>query len=338
MQAIEFAQNGTASVRKIDTPVAGPGEAVVRVTSAGVCGSDISALHGTHPFRTPPLISGHEVGGIVDQIDPAEEARLPLGSHVVVDPQWPCRSCELCTRGDYHLCTRKTMLGVAQWPGGLADYVKVPTFTLVPAPEGLRTSLLSFAEPMAVAVHAVRRAGRLDGTRNALVLGGGTIGTLITTVLRAQAPEIEITVAEPRQHLHELLALAGAGSTVSDSEQVPRGEFDLVFLSAGVPSLAVTAVTSAATGGTVVQVAVFGAPHPTPLGELQIREITLVGTATYTTEDIARALDIMLAKPELIERMVTFTEDWDDAATRINAIAEDGPGDVMKLIVRRGDD
>ncbi|WP_109472022.1 zinc-dependent alcohol dehydrogenase [Ornithinimicrobium cavernae] len=336
MQAIEFAQDGTASAREVPRPTAGPGEAVVRVTSAGVCGSDISALHGTHPFRKPPLISGHEVGGIVDDIDPESADQLPVGTRVVIDPQWPCQTCGLCTRGDYHLCTRKAMLGVPTWDGGLADFVKVPVFTLVPAPAELDTSLLSFAEPVAVAVHAVRRAGQLTGARTALVLGGGTIGTLITAVLSTQAPQLEITVAEPRDHLHGLLDLAGAHSTVASSEDLPGNAFDLVFLAAGVPSLLETAATSAATGGTVVQVAVFSGSHPVPVGDLQIREITMVGTATYTKDDIASALDVILAKPELVERMVTFTEDWTDAAARITAIAADGPGEVMKLMVRRG--
>lgn len=336
MQAIEFAQDGTASVREVDKPTAGPGEAVVRVTSAGVCGSDISALHGTHPFRKPPLISGHEVGGVIEEIDQASSGGLEVGSRVVIDPQWPCQSCDLCTRGDYHLCTQKTMLGVAAWPGGLADYVKVPVFTLVPAPDALDASLLSFAEPVAVAVHAVRRAGALDGVRTALVLGGGTIGTLITAVLSTQAPEVEITVAEPRESLHELLDLAGAATSVPDAEQLPGNAFDLVFLAAGVPDLVDTAVTSAATGGTVVQVAVFSGSHPTPVGDLQIREITLTGTATYTKDDIAEALDVIAANPDLVDRMVTFTADWTDAAARITAIASDGPGDVMKLMVRRG--
>ncbi len=336
LQAIEFAQDGTASVREIPKPTAGPGEAVIRVTSAGVCGSDISALQGTHPFRKPPLISGHEVGGVIDDIGPDAPDGLRAGTRVVIDPQWPCQTCDLCTRGDYHLCTSKTMLGVATWPGGLADYVKVPVFTLVPAPEELDTSLLSFAEPVAVAVHAVRRAGALDRVRNVLVLGGGTIGTLITAVLSTQAPELEITVAEPREQMHEMLNLAGATSTAADSGELPGKAFDLVFLAAGVPSLLETAVSSAATGGTVVQVAVFKGLHPTPVGDLQIREITMVGTATYTKDDIAEALDVIVAKPELVQRMVTFTEDWTDAAERITSIASDGPGEVMKLMVRRG--
>lgn len=335
MQAIEFAQDGTASVREIPKPTAGPGEAVIRVTSAGVCGSDISALHGTHPFRKPPLISGHEVGGIIDHIDPDISDDLQAGTRVVVDPQWPCQTCDLCIRGDYHLCTDKTMLGVPTWPGGLADYVKVPAFTLVPAPEEVDTNLLSFAEPVAVAVHAVRRAGALSNFRSALVLGGGTIGTLITAVLSAQAPELQVTVAEPREQMHDMLSLAGAASTVTDSDELPGNAFDLVFLAAGVPSLLETAVSSAATGGTVVQVAVFKGSHPTPVGDLQIREITLLGTATYTKDDIAEALDVIVAKPELVGRMVTFTQDWVDAAHRITSIASNGPGGIMKLMVRR---
>lgn len=336
MHAIEFATDGTASVQQIPRPDAGPGEVVLQVTSAGVCGSDISALHGTHPFRTPPLISGHEVGGILAEVG-EDVTGFAVGDAVVVDPQWPCQDCHLCGRGDYHLCTRKTMLGVPSWPGGLADFVKVPAFTLVAAPEGLDHSLLSFAEPMAVAVHAVRRAGDLTTGASVLVLGGGTIGTLITTALAASSDTPpEITVVEPRAHLHDLLTLAGATTCLTGADALEAKAYDVVFLAAGVPELVGTAITAAATGGIVVQVAVFGSPQPTPVGELQIREITMIGTATYTKADIAAALPIILAAPELVDRMVTFTEDWQDAASRITSMAADGPGGTMKLIVRRG--
>lgn len=335
MHAIEFSAAGTATVREMPQPQAGIGEVVVRVTSAGVCGSDISALHGTHPFRKPPLISGHEVGGIIEEIGPDDVDGFAVGDAVVIDPQWPCQDCALCSRGDYHLCARKTMLGVASWPGGLADYVKVPAFTLVPAPAHLDPALLSFAEPTAVAIHAVRKAGELARYGSVLVLGGGTIGTLITAALSTEAPQLDITVVEPREHLHGLLALAGAHTTVADAADVSSAAFDLVFIAAGVPALVEAAVTSAATGGTIVQVAVFGAAQPTLVGEMQIREITMIGTATYTKADIADALPVAAAKRSLVEAMVTFTDDWDDAARQITSIAQDGPGDVMKLIVRR---
>lgn len=335
MQAIEFRPDGTAHVRELPVPQPGPGEAVVKVTSAGVCGSDISALHGTHPFRKPPLISGHEVGGTIAAIGPDGPDGFAVGDPVVVDPQWPCQDCALCARGDYHLCARKTMLGVASWPGGLADYVKVPAFTLVPAPAELDPALLSFAEPTAVAIHAVRKAGDLARYGSVLVLGGGTIGTLITAALSTEAPHLDLTVVEPREQLHELLGLAGAHTTVAGTDAVLPASYDLVFIAAGVPELVEASVVSAATGGTIVQVAVFGAPQPTRVGEMQIREITMIGTATYTKADIADALPVALAKRSLVDAMVTFTDTWDDAARQITSIAQDGPGDVMKLIVRR---
>jgi len=333
MQAIEFRTDGMAVVRDVPRPEAGRDEAVIRVTSAGVCGSDMSALHGTHPFRHPPLISGHEVGGIVAEIGPGDSRGFSVGTPVVVDPQRPCRTCDLCRAGDYHLCTKKTMLGVPEWPGGLADFVKVPTFTLVAAPDGMRASRLSFAEPMAVAVHASRRAGSLDTVRRAVVLGGGTIGTLITAALSAQRPDVEITVVEPRLHLHEVLKLAGARQCVADAADLPSNSYDLVFLAAGVSALVPACVRVAATRGTIVQVAVFGAPEPVAIGELQIREITLTGTATYTKQDIASALDIIESNDPLVQRMVTYTDDWQDTASRITAMAADGPGEVMKLIM-----
>ncbi|MGO2739642.1 MAG: alcohol dehydrogenase catalytic domain-containing protein, partial [Cellulosimicrobium funkei] len=105
MRAIRFETSGTAHVVDIPRPVPGPGEVLLAVTSTGVCGSDLAALRGTHPFRVPPLISGHEAGGRVAEVGPDVAARAG-GAPGVGDPHRPRGPGDQCTTGGDHQCAR----------------------------------------------------------------------------------------------------------------------------------------------------------------------------------------------------------------------------------------
>lgn len=332
VRGIRFEPTGQTKVVPLPVPTAGTGEVVVRVTSTGVCGSDLSALRGTHSFRTPPLISGHEAGGIIEEIGEGVEG-MAVGDRVVIDPQRVCGTCAKCTAGRYHLCPSKQMLGIAEWDGSFADLVTVPAYTIIPAPEGIAPEHLALAEPIAVAVHAVDRAMPQPGTRT-LVLGGGTIGSLITRTLTARGVE-HVDVVEPRAFLAETLAQVGAQRAFTPEEYAAAEvePYDLVLIAAGVPALLETAFTSIATGGTIVQVAVFGSDVPVPVGQLQVKEIAFLGTAMYVRQDFVEALEILDRFPELPDLIVSRTTSLEDGAPLIEEMGRSGPGDILKLVM-----
>lgn len=333
MRAVRFEPNGSAHVVDIPHPLPSAGDVVIRVTSTSVCGSDLAALRGTHPFRVPPLISGHEAGGIVDAVGPGV-TRVAVGDRVVVEPQRPCWACALCTEGRYHLCPKKQMLGIAEWDGSFADYVAVPEYTLLHAPSEIPNHALALAEPLAVACHAVRQVrGDVHGGRH-LVLGGGAIGGLIAHVL-AQADPAALVVSEPRESNHDMLHAMGA------TEVRPRldglveraGRFDTVFIAAGVPALAKEAFRHVESGGSIIQVAVFNIDVPIPAGELQVREIAFNGTAMYTREDFERALELLAIDADTPQRIVSRRVDLEEGAQIITDMVADGPGDIIKLLM-----
>ena len=294
MKAIKFETNGLAHTGEVPIPTPSPGNVVIKVTSAGVCGSDLSALRGTHLFRKPPLLSGHEGGGVVvDIADDVTEATV--GDRVAIDPQKPCGECELCTTGHYHLCTNKVMLGVPEWDGCFADFVEVPQYTLVPAPANIPNEYLALAEPIAVAAHAVRRTANVPRD-TALVLGGGTIGSLITRVLSDDGSRV--TVSEPREFLQDTLRQLGASDVVTPAE-LPEELFDVVFIVAGVDALIEQAFSHCKPGGTIVQVAVFDREVPIHVGKLQVAEQSFIGTATYQKQDFTAALTILERYPDI---------------------------------------
>ena len=331
MRGIRFESTGQAHVVPLPTPSAGPGEVVVKVTSTGVCGSDLSALSGKHIFRIPPLISGHEAGGIVHELGEGATG-FSVGDRVVIDPQRVCGNCSKCSSGRYHLCPHKQMLGISEWDGSFADLVTVPEYTLIPAPAGVSDEHLALAEPIAVAVHAVNRVD-LSHVSRALVLGGGTIGSLITRVLSARGVDT-VDVVEPRSFLTETLSTLGA-SNVYEPSALPSGEdqYDAVFVAAGVPALLDTAFERITTGGTIVQVAVFATGHEVPVGQVQVKEISFLGTAMYVRQYFVEALEIMDRYPEIADLLVTRIATLEDGAGLITAMAADGPGDILKLVM-----
>lgn len=335
MRAIEFDLEGTASVVDIPYPSPGPDDVVVQVLSTGSCGSDLSALRGTHPFRFPPLISGHEVGGVVTEVGEQVDDTV-VGQRVVVEPQRFCRTCEYCTTGRHNLCPKKQMLGIAEWDGSFAEYVRVPAYTVLPVSDRIPDYALALVEPLAVAAHAVRqvRATPEHGRQPShLVMGGGTIGALVTAVLQHVSPG-RVTVSEPRGQNSDMLKAMGASDVLQPDAVSERGElFDTVFVAAGHAPLVAEAVRRCAPGGTVVQVAVFNTEVPVPVGELQVQEIAFVGTAMYTREDFDVAAELLAERPDIAELMVTGRMDLAEGAEAITRMASHGPGTTIKLIM-----
>ncbi|WP_054952695.1 zinc-dependent alcohol dehydrogenase [Flaviflexus massiliensis] len=329
MRAIKFDTNREATVVEIERPEPRPGQVVVRVTSTGVCGSDLSALSGHHLFRKPPLISGHEAGGIIDAVGEGVDG-FDIGDRVVIDPQKPCGECDFCERGLYHLCPQKVMLGVAEWDGSFADFVEVPAYTLIPAPDGVADEHLALAEPIAVAAHAVRQLAE-KSYQTALVLGGGTIGSLITRVLSDNG--VVVTVSEPREFLHPKLKDLGASTVAVPGEIEPESKFDVVFIVASIAQLVQTALDHLKPGGSIVQVAVFNEEVPIHIGKLQVAEQSFHGTAMYQKEDFARALELLAKYADLPDLLISKITSLEEGAPLITGMAKKGPGEILKLIL-----
>lgn len=170
MKALVFTGPGVVELREVPEPVAGPGEELVHVVVAGICGSE---LHGvrTPGFRVPPLIMGHEFAGRTDD-----------GREVIVNPILSCGACDVCERGLRNVCRHRRMVGVHR-PGGFAQRVAVPAQALTPLPAGLGWAAAGIVEPAANAVHAWALAGSPSGARVG-VIGAGAIGLACLLVAR----------------------------------------------------------------------------------------------------------------------------------------------------------
>lgn len=181
-----------------------PGQVLVRMQAAGICGSDIPRIFrtGTYSFPTVP---GHEFSGVVAEVG-AQADKNWLGQPVGVFPLIPCMKCGPCRQKAYELCRHYSYLG-SRTDGGFAEYVAVPQENLVALPEGVSFEASAMLEPMAVAVHAMRLAQVKPG-QAVVIYGLGTIGLLLTMFLKEAGIE-RVMVAGNKDQQRQFIVRLG---------------------------------------------------------------------------------------------------------------------------------
>ena len=285
------------AVEAADIPAPGPNEALVRTLVAGVCGSDLHAARGSHPFVPLPYRPGHEVVGVIETAGSA--AGVALGQRVIVEPYLPCWACKMCTTGRENLCENLQFFGCGYAQGGMADYFTVAANRLHAVPDVLDDHAAALIEPLSTPVHAVRLAGDV-ADRSVAVLGAGTIGLLTLAVLRAHGAGTVVST-DPNPAKRERAAALGADATIdARSPDVTRqvrevlgGSADIVFDCVSVQSSLDQAIAIADKGGTVMVVGVPAREVTVPLPIVQDHQIRIQGSATYLPPDYAESADLL---------------------------------------------
>ena len=291
-------------VEELPVPVPGPGQALVAVRYGGVCGSDLHYWRhgGVGDFRLrEPMLLGHEVVGTVVSYGSPGASGPAAGTAVAVHPATPCGVCPECADGRRNVCRDTRYLGsAARFPhvqGGFAAQVVVPADQLRPLPAGLELRRAALAEPLSVALHAVRRAGEVAG-RHVLVTGAGPIGCLVVAAAKA-AGAGRVTVTDLLPTALEYARIAGADTLVRADDPQDAGwpyEVDVAIEASGVAAGLDACLRLVRRGGVVVQLGMLPAGHSPFAGNLVVsREIELRGAFRFDTEFDA-ALELLAAQ------------------------------------------
>jgi threonine dehydrogenase-like Zn-dependent dehydrogenase len=217
---------GALAVEERPTPQPGPGEVRVRLSACGICGTDLHFQRGGlwPPGRTP----GHEMAGRVELVGEGVEGWRP-GDPVAVEPLQACGRCPSCLQGRGATCPELQVFGIHR-DGGMAELVCVPAGRLFGVPADLAPPLAALAEPMAVAVHGLRRV-ELEPGQQVLVLGAGSIGLLCVAAARALgAGEVWLSARHPHQ---AVLGEALGATRVLGEDEIPPECADLVVETVG---------------------------------------------------------------------------------------------------------
>ena len=284
-------------------PVAGPGQVVVEVQAAGICGTDIHATQGLFPW-SPPLVLGHEYTGVVRAVGRGVSRRL-VGRAVACEPSYGCGECAECAAGRVSQCSRLTRVG------GFAERVALPATNVHPLPRGLDAVTAALTEPAACCLAGLERFPTERGA-TAVVIGGGIMG-LLTMVLARRRGAKRLVLSDPLEERRAIARKLGANVVIDPAKENLRERVmaltdergaDLVCEAVGKPELVAEALTLVKTGGVLQLVGVSpkGSEMPLRLWDVHYREIRIGGAFGRGTA-FRRALALM---PKLgVSRLLT---------------------------------
>lgn len=315
MKAAVYYGNRDIRIESVPEPgKPGSEEVILAVQRAAICGTDVTEyLHGPHftPLsqRHPasghlgPMIVGHEFVGRVIEVG-SEVEGLASGQRVVPGAGMWCGECEWCRAGRTNLCARYYTLGLNA-PGGLAELAKAPARMCRPVPQGCSDDAAAMGQPLAVALHAVRRSGALPGHTVAL-MGVGGIGAFMLAAAKAQGlnPLIVLDIDEERLETASRLGAdyfinARAEDPLKRLQELTGGAGVHVFMEAsGAPHAPGLALDATRRGGKVLLVGLQAQPRSLDLHKMVLREIDVATTVAHVCNvDLPEALEILAATP-----------------------------------------
>jgi 2-desacetyl-2-hydroxyethyl bacteriochlorophyllide A dehydrogenase len=294
MKSIVYKSAKEVTVEQKSLPEIAPGEVLIKVAYAGVCGSDMNIYQGVHPRAKAPLVMGHEFSGTIEKGHPT----LPKGTPVTVYPLLSCGHCEPCLNGYAHVCNTLKLIGI-DCDGAMAEYVKVPADKVLEISPNLSLKFGAFIEPLAVGVHAVRRSGYKPGDR-AVVFGAGPIGQCVAACLKYfGASQVIVVEANPyRLGVAKKLGFTtidAANENVREKIKDYTAGFnaDFAFDCAAHPSVQTDLMDVLKVQGTAVIVGSYKKPPEVDLLKVEFKELTVIGIRVYERRDFEIATQVL---------------------------------------------
>ncbi|MFK0164376.1 zinc-dependent alcohol dehydrogenase family protein [Rhizobium sp. NPDC090279] len=335
MRAVRLEATGDMAMRVVEKPTAGPGDIIVRVLAAGICGSDRHMFKGEYPTSIPVTL-GHEFCGLVEEVGEGVSSVLG-GELVTVDPNIACGTCPACRRGRPNLCANLKAIGVTQ-DGGFAEYVAVPCGQAFTLPPDLDPVHGAFCEPLACCIHAIDKAEIPPGDSVA-ILGGGVIGLLMVQLARlAGAGQIILMTRQlsRREAALRLGATQALDPTAIDAVAAVRdmtdGGVDVAIECAGVPETLQTGLQMVRRGGAFILFGVTPAGLDVPVlpFDLLVNEVE-IRPAYLNPFTHSRAAAMVASGILELDSLVTKTIGLEDVASVVGSAPLAGE---IKVIVR----
>jgi L-iditol 2-dehydrogenase len=344
MRAAQLIAPNQIEVVNVPTPAAGPGELVLKVGAATICGTDTRIYRGkkTKGVRFPSII-GHEFAGEITEIGAGVEG-FSIGDRVSVDPVIPCHRCAYCMNGMENVCSNRTAIGY-EFNGAFAEYVHIPAAAIASGqvlklPDHLLWKEAALAEPLACCLNGQSNAQvGLDDV--VVILGAGPIGLMHVQLARAAGAR-RVIISEPHEHRRTMATKAGADATINPSTTDLKAAIlgitdglgaDVVIVAIGIPDLASEALHLARKGGRVNLFAGFSAGDKSPLDVniIHYNELSVTGASALTRQQYHQALQLIASGKIDVGSLVTHEYSLDDINEAL-ATAESGTGIKIAIV------
>ena len=337
MKQVTLVSKETFETYEVPTPVCGPNQALLKVKAVGICGSDIHAYYGKHPFISFPVTQGHEATGEVIAVG-AEVDTLQPGDRVLFRPQKVCGECRSCKEGRYNVCKTLEVYG-CQCDGASSDYYAADADLLYKLPDNVGYGAGTVIEPLAVGVRAVNRPGNVAG-KNILVIGAGTIGNLVMQAARAMGAA-KIVISDVSDYKLNMAKECGADVTVNVTKENLEEILDRELGEEGLDVVYECSANSGALnqmfrygrkGMAFVIVAVYGHKPEIEMGLIQDREYEIYGTLMYLHEDYQKAIELVAQNKVNLQALISKEYALEDVAEAFKYI-EENRDTVQKVIL-----
>ena len=337
MKAIRIAEPWKADCVNVEKPVPKEGEALIRIVTAGICGSDIGAYRGTNGLVTYPRIIGHELAGIVEAIPENNKRGIKPGDRVVVDPYIYCGKCYPCRIGRTNCCTDLKVLGV-HVDGGMAEYFTHPADLLVPVPDGMSWEDAAMAEPLTISLHGVHR-GQFTSGQYCVIIGAGPIGLVAGLVAQAYGGHaVLLDLVQERLDFAESI---GIEHVINPSREDPEAavikitggdKAQLVMECSGANAAIRSTLDYVSNAGCITLTGWPKKETSIPTDLITKKEIDIRGARTSAGE-FEEALELIRTRQVDMRKILTKVISLDEVPETIADI-EKNPGNYMKVVVR----
>lgn len=336
MRASVLSGPQTIELQERPVPVPRPDEALVRVGSVGVCGSDVHYYkHGRIGSMVVegPLVLGHEVGGTIVAVGDSVN-RTRVGQRVAIEPQRPCRRCRRCKTGHLNLCPNMEFFATPPVDGAFCDYVTLPADFAHPVPDEFSDAAVGLLEPLSVGIWANRKGGTAAGSR-VFITGAGPIGAVAALSARAMgATDVIVSdlVESRRRRITELASAHAVDPTTGfDPAEV---EADVFLECSGAAPALLDGLKALRSGGTAVMVG-HGDEHISlPVQDIQVREVTLTGIFRYV-DTWPVAISLVAAGLVDLDALVTARFSLDEVEEALTSDAD--PMSMKSIVVVNGE-
>jgi len=318
MKAAKYEGKGKINIVDIPKPIPQKDEVVVKVKYAGICGSDLEFYKtGLWPGRG---ILGHEITGIISELGP-EVKKWKLGDRVTIDSSLACGKCFYCKVGYINLCDSNKAIGLGQ-DGGFAEYVLVPTKSLVELPDEIPIEHGTVFDQIGTCLLALREGNFAAGS-SAVILGLGTMGQFMLQVLKIVGASTIVVVEKNLNRLKvankfnpdlALSKLSYAKIKRANKKKISGSDF--VFECSGVPLLVNAAIDVVRKGGTIVQIGLWDKPLEINLLKYVMNHNRIQGVIGFLREDFENAIDLVARKLIDPEPIITKIISLDDVVEK----------------------
>jgi L-iditol 2-dehydrogenase len=290
-------------IEEVDIPKPALNEVLIKVKACGICGTDLHAYYGEHPFISYPIVPGHEFSGIIEKTD----------EHVVVEPLLTCGKCYNCKIGRYNICNDLKVIG-CQTDGAFAQYITVPINKVFSIPKDMSFEEATFVEPIAVGIHAIKKAGDIKGER-IVIMGAGPIGLIILQLSKIFGVK-EVIITDILNSRLKLAKELGANYAINIKEEnliewvyntFGRDGIDKVFeCVGGDQSITINQAINLTRKGTrIILIGVFKRSLPVEIKLIQDRELEIVGSLVYTSIDFSEAINLLYTKKINVNKLIS---------------------------------